>query len=366
MSPSGTKAAEAKIAEMSVVTPRSLRGIVLFTLAMLLLLYVAWMVREVLLLVYVSALFAVVLSPMLNLIRRIRLGKWSPGPGLSIFILAATLLGSVVVFALFVVPPIVSDLKQLIHDWPTHSAALVTRIQGLPLLGNFKPPSIDKYGEQIAENALGWFSDIAGILAHFATAVILTCYFILDGRRSMEWVVSLFPHNQHARLQTTLRRAEDRIRHWLVGQAALMAILGVSSCLVFGILKVRYFFALAVFAGSTNLVPVLGAVVSLALASLVALLDSWPKMVGVVIFYAIYFQVENAFLTPRIMKSTLDLPPLAVLISLLLGGEIAGVVGALVAIPTAGLVAVFIDEYIVQQPIAVETVETKEAEANGT
>src|SRR5579883_1406802 len=157
-----------KAAEMPTIVFRSLRADVLFALAALLLLYVAWLVREVLLLVYVSALFAVVLSPVLNLIRRIRIRQWPPGAGLSIFILALILLGLVAAFGLFIVPPIVSDLRQLVHDWPAHSEALVRRIQGLPFLGSFKPPSFDRYGEQIAQNALGWFSDIAGILMHFA------------------------------------------------------------------------------------------------------------------------------------------------------------------------------------------------------
>jgi predicted PurR-regulated permease PerM len=69
----------------------------------------------------------------------------------------------------------------------------------------------------------------------------------------------------------------------------------------------------------------------------------------VVIFYAVYQQLESAVLTPRIMKSTLDLSPLAVIIALVLGGALAGILGALVAVPTAALVAVFAEEYLVQR-----------------
>jgi len=72
-------------------------------------------------------------------------------------------------------------------------------------------------------------------------------------------------------------------------------------------------------------------------------------MVGVLIFYAIYTQIENAYLTPRIMRSSVNLPGLAVLIALLAGSALAGVVGALVAVPTAALLAVLIDEYVVQK-----------------
>jgi len=93
----------------------------------------------------------------------------------------------------------------------------------------------------------------------------------------------------------------------------------------------------------------LGALTSLALASLVASFDSWHKLLGVLIFYAIYYQIENALLAPRIMKTTVDLPPLGVITALMIGGSLAGILGALVAVPTAALIAVLIDEYLVQK-----------------
>jgi len=67
------------------------------------------------------------------------------------------------------------------------------------------------------------------------------------------------------------------------------------------------------------------------------------------IFYAVYQQLESAFLSPRIMKSTVDLSPLAVIIALVLGGTLAGVLGALVSVPTAALVSVFVEEYLVKR-----------------
>jgi predicted PurR-regulated permease PerM len=86
-------------------------------------------------------------------------------------------------------------------------------------------------------------------------------------------------------------------------------------------------------------------------ASVVALFDSPTKLVGVLAFFAVYQQLETAFLTPRIMKTTVDLPPLAVIIALSIGGALAGVLGALVAVPTAALCAVLIDEYLVKRDL---------------
>jgi predicted PurR-regulated permease PerM len=88
------------------------------------------------------------------------------------------------------------------------------------------------------------------------------------------------------------------------------------------------------------------------LASTVAAFDSPHKLVGVLIFYAVYAQVESGFLSPRIMKSTVDLSPLAVIIALVLGGSLAGVLGALVSVPTAALISVFAEEYLVKRKSA--------------
>ena len=101
--------------------------------------------------------------------------------------------------------------------------------------------------------------------------------------------------------------------------------------------------------GLMNIVPIAGGVITILLVGLVAALDSWTKMAGVFIFYLVYVNIENAYLTPRIMRSSVNLMGLTVLIALIAGTELAGIVGALVAVPTAALIAVLIDEYLVQK-----------------
>jgi predicted PurR-regulated permease PerM len=126
-----------------------------------------------------------------------------------------------------------------------------------------------------------------------------------------------------------------------------MLILGVCSTIVFGLLHVRYFFLLGVLMGLMNIIPIAGGVVTILLAGGVAALDSWPKMACIFLFYLIYVNIENAYLIPRIMRSSVDLMGLTVIISLLAGVELAGVTGALVAVPTAALISVLVDEYLV-------------------
>jgi predicted PurR-regulated permease PerM len=96
-----------------------------------------------------------------------------------------------------------------------------------------------------------------------------------------------------------------------------------------------------------NIVPVLGAAICIALALVVAAIDSWGSALGVAIFYLIYLQVENSYLTPRIMRNRVNLPGLAILVALVLGSALEGVLGAMVSVPTAVLVAELLDEYLV-------------------
>ena len=90
----------------------------------------------------------------------------------------------------------------------------------------------------------------------------------------------------------------------------------------------------------------------IALALLVAAIDSWGRVLGIAIFYVIYLQVENSYLTPRIMKSSVGLPSLAILVALIVGSALEGILGAMVSVPTAVLVAVLLDEYLVRKDAA--------------
>jgi predicted PurR-regulated permease PerM len=126
-----------------------------------------------------------------------------------------------------------------------------------------------------------------------------------------------------------------------------MLILGLTSTAVYLSLHVRYGVALGVLTGLLNIIPVLGAAICIAMAMLAAAVDSWGRVLGVGVFYLIYLQLENSYLTPRIMKSRVDLPGLAIIIALLIGSALAGVLGALVSVPTAVLVAVLLEEYLV-------------------
>jgi len=332
------------------------RSNILFTFALALALYAAYLVRDVILLVYVSALFAVVLMPVVHGIMRLRIGKWQPGMGSAVLILFLAVGGAIAVFVMFALPPVIRDMREFAAELPTRGPQLLSRIHKLPLAQRVNVADLNSKLQDFASNFATYLfysvKNWASTLFKVITGVVLTVYFILEGDSAYHWMLSFFPVDKRQRLDQALLRADVRMGRWLLGQGSLMLILGVSSTITFELLHVRYAYALGVLAGLFNIIPIAGALVSISLALLVAAIDSWGRVLGVAIFYAIYQQVENSFLTPRIMRSSVDLPGLAVMISLLLGAEFAGIIGAMVAVPTAVLVAVLLNEYLVKnEPI---------------
>jgi predicted PurR-regulated permease PerM len=329
------------------------RGDILFAFGLAAAGYVAWLVRDVLVLLYVSALFAVVFKPVVRATGHLHIGRWKPFHGKAILVLLLAAAGALTAFGFLAIPPVLHDLEQFSQQAPAKVPQFIDKLHKIPFTDQIDTDDlIEKIQGSFGQAAGYMLSSVkswAGRLADVISGFVLTLYFILEGDAAYRWFLSLVPLGRRERLDGALQRAGVRMGRWLLGQASLMLILGLSSTLVFLFLHVRYAYALGVVTGLLNIVPVLGAAVSLVLALLVAALDSWGRVLGVAIFFLVYLQVENSYLVPRIMRNRVDLPALAILVALLLGFALEGVAGALVSVPTAVLVAVLLDEYLVQK-----------------
>jgi predicted PurR-regulated permease PerM len=311
-------------------------------------LFFAYVARGALLVIYVSAVLAVVLTPAVNAVHRFSIMGWRPSRGAAILLILLAIAALLILLFSFAVPPIIADLTDLGAQLPSKVGDLRHRITSVPILRNVNLRGIDQYFGIIAGGITSVVTNVTQAIASTAAVATLTAYLILDGNRVLNWAMSLFPYDVAKRLRLTLLGAGARMRRWLIGQAILMLILGSASAIAFGLMGIQYFYLLAIFAGIANIIPLLGPILTVIVASLAALMDSLWKVLGVLIFYLVYQQIESAFLTPRIMKSQVKLCSSAVLVALLLGGEIAGMVGALVAVPSAVLLSTLIDEYVVK------------------
>jgi predicted PurR-regulated permease PerM len=317
------------------------------------LLALAWAVLKELVIVYISALFAAVLMPVVNSITEHPIRGYHPSRPIAILILISVVALVLTLFFFFGLPPVLHDLTQFTDELPRRLPGFIAKIHNLPFIDRLNVQSIaGRAEESLASTASYLLTSVPLWLSHLFdifTAVFLCIYFMLEGEHAYHFFLSLFPLPRRVRLDNTLQRANQKISKWLIGQGLLMLILGVSSTIVFGLLHVRYFLLLGFLMGLFNIIPVAGGIITIALSAGVAALDSWTKMLGVLIFYVIYLNIENIYLIPRIMRSSVHLMGLTVLISLLFGTALAGIAGALVAVPTAALIAVLLEEYAVQK-----------------
>ncbi|HUX68043.1 MAG TPA: AI-2E family transporter [Terriglobales bacterium] len=321
------------------------RGLVIFTLAVLAGLALAWYLSALVLLVYASVLFAVIVSPMVEWVERRRVGAWKPGRGLA---LTAVLLGGLAVIALVllvILPPLWAEGLSLVAAWPQLSARALNALRRLPGLQQASFAHVESYLSAASGWALGLAQHVASAIADLFTVLLLTAYLLIEGKAALAWCLRLIPPVPRARLARTLDRGQQRMRGWLLGQATLALALGGSSAIVFGALRLPDFYVLALMAGMLNFVPILGPFTAAAIVSVVAGVQSWASLAGVLLFFGAYQLVENAFLTPRIMRNAVDLPGLAVIVALAIGAALGGVLGALLAVPSAALAAELLAEY---------------------
>jgi len=323
---------------------------IVFAFALALACWVAWLAREAVFLLYVSALFAVVLMPVVHAVERWHIGRWRPRKAASVAIMLLVSAAALTGFGFLAIPPVSRDLEQLSAQ-TSSIPALIGKLHSIPFLDHLNygelSARLETYLSRAATYILLSAKDWAGRIADLLTCLVLTIYFILEGDIAYRWFLSFIPPRRRARLDPTLRRAGARMGGWLLGQASLMLILGVCSTATYALLHVRYAYALGVLTGLLNIIPVLGGAITIVLVLIIAAFTSWKSALGVAIFYAVYTQIENSLLTPRIMQNRVNLPGLAVLVGLLFGFSLAGVLGALVAVPTTVLVAELLDEYLV-------------------
>jgi predicted PurR-regulated permease PerM len=339
--------------------PLGPRGMVLFTFAVGIGLYLAWLLRDVLVVIYVSALFAVVLMPLVRGMMMFHIKRWHPSRGMAVMSMILLTVGGLALLLFVGLRPAFYDLRDFLKKLPTEGPQLFAKMQQVPILRDIDMDALQEkiqdFAGHSASYAVEFASDWAETAGRVVAGIVLCVYFIIEGDDAYAWFLSLFPVERRLRLDQTLARASVRMGKWLLGQGTLMLILGVSSTIVFALLHIRYAYALGVIMGLFNIIPVAGALISMALVVLVAALDSWTRVVGVSIFFLIYLQVENTFLTPKIMKTHVDLAGLTILIALLIGSSLAGVIGAMVAVPTAVLVSVMLKEYAVHDEAIIES-----------
>jgi predicted PurR-regulated permease PerM len=191
---------------------------------------------------------------------------------------------------------------------------------------------------------------VAGGLFGIVTILILTFYMLVDSWSLREYALRLFPKHRRKRADAAGREVMTKVSAWLGGQLLLAGSIGATSAIGLWALGIPFFYVLALISAVGELIPIIGPIVAAIPAIAVAATVGVNKVILVIIFFVLQQQLENHILVPKIMSRQVGVSPVTVIISLLIGGSLLGVVGAILAIPTAAILLVIAQATVVDDP----------------
>ncbi len=313
-----------------------------------------WRLRHVLVLVAVAVFVAAVLEPAVQFLRRRGMSR-----GLAVTLVV---IAGLVVFAalgyLFV-PPVVRAGTHFAKTLPD----LVTKAEhGRGAIGRFiREHHWAKYVKKYSKSLQRYFSSFSlyssvgqsaisvarstvGALVNVLLVVVLALFTLLEAPRMMKGALGLMSEERSGRYRRIADEALHSVTGYVLGKLATSILFGV---VIFAVLKLSgasYASVLALWVGLVDLLPLVGGLLAGIVVVPVALAHSLGAAVATLVVFLVYQQVENHFLNPIIMKRTMSLNPLWTLLAVLFGANLLGIVGALTAIPIAGVIQVFTRE----------------------
>jgi len=315
-------------------------GIVLATFAIIAFVYLAW---HIVTWILVAVFLALALNPAVEFFQRRGLKRGSSAA--IVFVLAVA---AIVGLGFLVLPPLVRQVTDFIQAVPNLVDDLVA---GRGQLGFLQRDyhivdrireAIDKQGAGgvlgITAPAIAVAQSVFSVIIGSVAIAFLTFFMLLDGPRLVERFYAFLPDNTRPRWQRVGLEIYRTVGGYVTGNVLISVIAGVAAMAALFILGSKYSVALAVVVAILDLIPLAGATMAAVIVSTVVFVElGWVKGVIIIVFFLVYQQLENHILQPVIYGRTVQLSPLVVLISVLIGAELAGILGALAAIPVAGV-----------------------------
>lgn len=346
-----TEMAERAPSREVLVRPRTVLMVIATAIAVVVALWVVMQAFQVITWIIIAAFLAIALMPAVDALERHGVRS-----GLAVPLVCLAALVAVGLMAWALVPPLVNQTTELIEATPD---ALDDITRGRGPLGFLQTDygladrAREALEERNGDSLLGFTSPALGVVRGIITALVatLTIFFLVffmlqEGRRWTTAALDLVPAPSRPRWERVLAGITRTVRGYVTGNLLISLIAGVVTFLTLLAVGVPYALPLAVLVAVLDLVPLVGATLATAVVAAIALGEGVVPFLIVLAVMIVYQQLENHLLQPLIYGRTVELSPLMVLIAVLVGGQIAGIIGALLAIPIAGSIQVILMEVI--------------------
>lgn len=307
---------------------------IFFLTAFLALLWGLFLIRDVIILLFVAVIFMSALSPIVSRLERLKVPK-----SLAIALIYVVIIAVISGLVAFVVTPFTEQTATLTTNLPQYLMTII------PETGLIDRSVVQQEFGNFSKNALEVSVTIFNNFLAFISVAVLTFYLLLE-RENLDKLLSQFFLRKEERIKKMTKRIEEKLGSWMRGQIALTLIIGVASYIGLTALGVPYALPLAIFAGIMEIVPVIGPIISAVPAIMIAFLIS-PLTAGLVaLMYFFIQQLENHLIVPQVMKKAVGLNPLVVILAVAIGGRLLGVSGALLAVPITVVAQIITEDLI--------------------
>jgi putative heme transporter len=327
------------------VAPRT----ILLVVAVIAAIWLAYQLETVLIVMTVALVMVGTLDPMVAWFERRGLRR---GRALALIFLAiAIVIGGVL---LLTVPPLVTQLLHLIEDAPKGRDKLIEWLRqyklARPLVQTVKAVPLNDLVLRAGNTMVGYSSDILTLVGLAISTTFLAIYLLADPVRTRGLVFAIVPRHYHIKLARILIELKVIVGGYMRGQMITSVAMAVFTFGVLTAFRVDDALAIALFAGMTDVIPFIGGYVA-SLPAIVAVTGSGTGAVVIVFLLMFAYQeFESRILVPRVYGKVLRLPPAIVVVSLLVGGTLLGIVGALLALPIAAGLQMLVRELRVELP----------------
>jgi predicted PurR-regulated permease PerM len=309
-----------------------------------------------LVLLFLSVILAIAIEPVVDWLDRHGLSR-----GVSVAICAIVVLTSLVLFAIFIIPQTVEQLHEVIRKLPQLQQQIHQEITPKdPTLrkwfdGSLDVPSGGEAAIKLSNVLSVGSATLAGVMTT-GVVFVVTLYFVIDGLRLYAWLLAYVPRRHRPKMAETAREVCGVIRAYVRGQVVTCGLFAVFALIVLSVFEVPAAIPLALFAGLCDVVPMIGIVMAVVPAAVLALATSKLAAFAIFASYILYHQFENYVIAPRVYGSRLRLSTLTVLLALIAGGTLFGLMGAILILPVVAayptIERIWLADYLGKQVIA--------------
>lgn len=320
-----------------------------------------WFIRDIVAVFFVALLLAALVEPFASWFESKRIPR-----GVGVIIVYVVLLSVAALALIIILPPLINQIVELARNIPTTFLEVrtffgqIVEISEEYGVSENLSSSISSLQGGITATIGGLFMTVKGIFGGFTTllmVLVIAFYMVVEEGMARRGFKHFAPKKYQPYIAGLAVRIQTKLGLWLRGQLILMITIGVLTYVGLLILGVDYALALGIFAGIAEIVPYAGPVIAMVPAVMIAFTISPLKAVIVAVMYFGIQQLENGFLTPKIMEKSVGLNPIVSFFALLVGFKLGGVffsdlqlfgnvIGALLAIPVATIIAVVLHDFI--------------------